>query len=404
MYTDNCAILTPDVLTDAAWLLDSRQTATPVEFHAVNSLVEAVVFHEKLYLYDLPTNYTPSSLYNHLLKEEVIHSEHAAKIFETELKSRQMEEVANDVLLDRTYGNNIVGYHPDDGVGILSSLAEYEKNLGFARMSQLHDGAKDLVLFFANALGFTRDDVILIDDTYRRARAFAACASGLNLEMYTGVVTRTFVLGFLSARRRGSLGLYEQMKKELDDVVDTDLPSWRRIEIPPLTQILLRNCKDSPDALPGELLKLRHDLWKFRKALTEQAEALRTAKSRGEKRKVRRETEKAWDALLEKQDRSTRITHQLWDITKNPLKAPIVAIDKAVEKDKLDQAILKVQGLTDLWRTLYDAPTIEQNIELIKKVFAIDVQFNNWNQFAKIAGDLESLRTRNDEPSLPSAK
>ena len=121
---------------------------------------------------------------------------------------------------------------------------------------------------------------------------------------------------------------------------------------PPLTQASLRNCVTAQPALPDELLKLRTQLRKFpRDSLTEQAQALKSAKSRGDKREVCRESEKAWATLLEKQDRSTRISHQIWDITKNPLKAPFIAVDKAIERDKLDQAILKVQGLTDLWRT-----------------------------------------------------
>ena len=104
----------------------------------------------------------------------------------------------------------------------------------------------------------------------------------------------------------------------------------------------------------------------------------------------RRESEKAWATLLEKQDRSTRMRQppDLGHYEKNPLKAPIVAVDKAIERDKLDQAILKVQGLTDLWRTLYDAPTIEQNVALVKKVFAIELQPDLWKQFSSLAGEL----------------
>lgn len=402
MQTDNCAILMPDVLADVAWLFDSRPSATPAEFHALNSLVEAVIFHETLYLYDLPTNYTPSKLYSHLVEEEIIHPVHSPKIFETELKSRGMEDLALDVLTDRVYGSANIGYAADSGAATLSSLVEYEKHLGFARMSRIRVQSKEMALFFAKVLEFTPEDAIAVDDTYRRVRAFAACASELNLAMYTGIVSRPFVLGFLSDRRRGCWDLYEKMREELDDVEDTDLPSWRRIEIPPLTQILLRNCRDSPDALANELTQLRHRLRKFRKTLTEQVEALKSAKSRGEKRKVRRETEKAWAALLEKQDRSTRLSHQLWELFRIPIMAPIVAIDKAVGRDKLNQAILKRQGLTDLWRVLYDAPTIEENVTLVKKVFRIDVEPSDWSQVARVVAELESVMTRNDEPSLPS--
>ena len=49
MKTTNCAVLTPDVLIDTAKLLQANWIATPAEFHAINSLVEAVVFHDKIF-------------------------------------------------------------------------------------------------------------------------------------------------------------------------------------------------------------------------------------------------------------------------------------------------------------------------------------------------------------------
>lgn len=51
--------------------------------------------------------------------------------------------------------------------------------------------------------------------------------------------------------------------------------------------------------------------------------------------------------------------------------------------------------------TLYDAPTIEQNMDLVKNVFKIDVDQKNWMQASQVAQRLESLMRRNDEPDLP---
>jgi hypothetical protein len=86
---------------------------------------------------------------------------------------------------------------------------------------------------------------------------------------------------------------------------------------------------------------------------------------------------------------------------KNPAKAPIAAVDKLVEKDKLDQIILKVQGLTDLWQTLHDAPTIEQNAELVRRVFQTEIDFEKWNRIANVARELESVMRMNEERPLP---
>ncbi len=215
MDTDNCAIVTPDVISDIAWLVDGREAATPIEFHALNSLVEAVVFHETIYVYHWPTNLAQSDLYKRLIEHGIIHSAHSPAMFENELEARNLTDVSRDVLLDRTYGNQLAAYHPKEGVSALSALIDYEKFLGFARMSKVRDQNEDVASFFANALNFNRKDLRIIDDTYRRARAFAACATELNLEMYTGLVNRPFLLGFLSARRRGSLALSDQMKPSL---------------------------------------------------------------------------------------------------------------------------------------------------------------------------------------------
>ena len=106
-------------------------------------------------------------------------------MFEKELEARNLTDVSRDVLLDRTYGNQLAAYHPKEGVSALSALIDYEKFLGFARMSIFRDQNEDVASFFANALNFNRKDLRIIDDTYRRARAFAACATELNLEMYS---------------------------------------------------------------------------------------------------------------------------------------------------------------------------------------------------------------------------
>ncbi len=160
----------------------------------------------------------------------------------------------------------------------------------------------------------------------------------------------------------------------------------------------LHNCQDSPDAIPNELLKLGKVISKFRNTLTERARYLKEAKTRGEKRKVRLESENAWNTLLDKQDQSTRMSHQFWKVAKNPLNAG----DILVERDKLDQAILKVQGLTDLWRVIYDAPAIELNMKLVKNLFQIDVKRSEWDSIAQVVKELETIIRRNTELSLPN--
>lgn len=398
MDTLNRALLTTDVIIDAGRLLDSS-TIGPGEFHALNSLIEAIVLHEKAYVYELPDS-PPSKLYEDLVRYEVLEPSQTADIFEDELTTRGLEELAGEVLLDRAYGRNIVAYSPEGAIETLRCLIEYEKHLGFSRMSQLQQDNEEIALHFARLLSFSTDDVILLDDTFRKMRAVGTCAVELNLEIYTGLVSRPFLLDYLNSRRRGALQLFERMKVELDDVDDSDLPQWRRFEIPALTQVVLQNCRDSSAALVVELLALREQLASFRETLTAQALDLKTAKTRGEKRRVRKEAEKAWNALLTKQDTTSRLTHQLWDIAKNPLKIHEKVGDKLVEKDKLDQAVQKVQGLTDLWSVLSDAPTIEANATLLRRVFRADCEASEWQKVQALAAELEVLMRRDEDPKL----
>ncbi len=192
MDIDNCAILMPDVLADAGNLLDSRRSATPVEFHALNSLVEAVVVHEKLYLYDWPTRLRLPNVYHRLVADEIIHPEHSPRLFDAELIQLGMKDVAAAALEDRVFSTKMVVYHVDGGLSQSSWLIEYEKRLGFEQMSTSLADNEAVAISLANTSSFT--DAIAVDGSYRQARAFAACASELGLEMYTGIVSRSFLV------------------------------------------------------------------------------------------------------------------------------------------------------------------------------------------------------------------
>jgi len=155
------------------------------------------------------------------------------------------------------------------------------------------------------------------------------------------------------------------------------------------------------DPTVNEIMRLRHTLRGYRSTLTDQAIALRDARSRGERKAIRRETSEALAAAVEKMEKSERLTHKLWDIAKNPLKIHEKIGDRLVAKDKLDQVIEKVHGLTDLYVLFRDAPTIEQNASLVKQVFKVDCDLKQWNDAHRVATELESLMRRNDDPKLP---
>ncbi len=195
----------------------------------------------------------------------------------------------------------------------------------------------------------------------RKTRALTTTATELGLHLYTGLLSRPYVLGNVSVRRGSALQVFEALKAEYDDLDDSDIPKWRRVEIPALTQQALTASKGDPKALANEVMRVRSQVAGFRSAITSGALALRSAKTRAEKRKVRQDTDAALASLLEKEGKITRLSHEFWEVVKNPFAAHIKVGDKLVEKDQLNQAIDKVVGLSDLWALVSTAPAMERN-------------------------------------------
>ena len=398
----NSALLSADVLVDANKMFQSPPSVTPADLHALNSLIEAAVLHDTLYLFELPADKELG--FDQLFQWGILEKEPIASQCERALEASGLTDVANDVLLDRYWGQEFVGYSSDTLVDTLEGFVEYEKGLGFAQMSRLLDSdalGERIATHAAGVLRFTPADVLAIDATYRRMRAAATVATELGLHLYTGLVSRPFVLDYFNVKRSASQQIFEQLKKEFDDWDASEQPEWRRIRVPALTQVVLQNCKDKPGAIANEIHRVRDQLQGFRRSMTEQTRALQQAKTRGEKLRIRRETDAALAAAMEKMQTGERLVHTVWDVVKNPLTAHQKIGDRFVAQDKLNQAVDKVHGLTDLYALLRDAPTLEQNTQLLRTLFQVECDARQWNRVQKVAQDLESLMRRDVEPTLP---
>lgn len=398
----NSALLSADVLVDANRMLESPADITPADLHALNSLVEAAVLHDKLYVFEAPKD--ASLGFGELFTWGLIEKEPVATACEAALRARDLKDLANQILIDRGWGHEFVSYSPQTLVDTLEALVDYETVLGFARMSSLLDGeegVRRVATRAAQAARFTADDTRVLDASYRRMRATGTAAMELGLHLYTGLISRPFVLDLINVKRNLAKEVFDKLKEEFDDWDDTDIPQWRRIRVPALTQTMLNNCKDDPDAIPHEIMRLRHQLQDFRSALTQQAAALSQANTRGEKRQIRLDAEAALAAAISKMETSERLVHKLWDIAKNPLTAHQKVGDRLLAKDRLDQAVDKVHGLTDLYALLRDAPTTEQNAQIIRRLFKVTCDHRQWSRVQRVAEDLEALMRRDTEPDLP---
>jgi hypothetical protein len=399
----NSALLSHEVLADAARLFDTANEATPAELHALNSLVEAAALHEKLYVYQWPAQSFDLGPLADLFKWGLIEQGDKVDECEAALVAMGLADVEGDVVEDRTLGGPSITYKSERLAEFLQLLVDYERELGFEAMARLLDDDEEEAFDVAERLRLSQKDVLGIDSWYRKTRALTTTATELGLHLYTGLLSRPYLMGQVSARRGSALQVFEALKAEYDDFDDSDIPKWRRVEIPALTQQALVASKGDPKALANEVMRLRDQASSFRGAITAGAVALRNARTRAEKRKARHDTDAALASLLTKMDKSTRLSHTMWDVGKNPLTAHVKIGDKLVEKDQLNQAIDKVVGLSDLWALLSTAPAMEGNAKLLSGVFKTPFDLKKWNAARDAAQELERVMNRDAAPAVPAS-
>jgi hypothetical protein len=397
----NSALLSYEVLADAARLFDPASEATPAELHALSSLIEAAALHEKLYVYQWPAQAFDLGPFADLFKWGVIEQGDKVDECEAALLAMGLADVEGDVREDRTLGGPSITYQSERLAEFLQLLVDYERELGFEQMARLLDDDEEEGFEVAARLRLSEKDVLGIDSWYRRTRALTTTATELGLHLYTGLLSRPYVMGQVSARRASALQVFEALKAEYDDFDDSDIPKWRRVEIPALTQQALVASKGDPKALANEVVRLRTEISGFRSAITAGALALRGAQTRAEKRQARQESDAALASLLRKVDKTTRLSHTMWDVGKNPLTAHVRIGDKLVEKDQLNQAIDKVVGLSDLWALLSTAPAMEGNARLLSGVFKAPFDLKKWDAARNAAQELERVMNRDAAPTLP---
>jgi hypothetical protein len=397
----NSALLSYEVLADAARLFDPGNEATPAELHALNSLIEAAALHEKLYVYRWPEPKPDLGPLADLFKWGLIESDAKVEECEAELVAMGLADVEGDVLEDRTSGGPSITYKSGRLAEFLQMLVDYERQLGFERMARLLDDDEEEAFEAAAPLRLSEQNLLGIDSWYRKTRALTTTATELGLHLYTGLLSRPYLLGQISVRRASALQVFAALKAEYDDFDDSDIPKWRRVEIPALTQQALIACKGDPKALANEVMRVRTRLAGFRGAITTGALAIRSAKTRAEKRRTRHDTDAALAALLEKVDKTSRLSHTVWDLAKNPFTTHVKVGDKLVEKDQLNQAIDKVVGLSDLWALLSTAPAMAGNAELLHGVFKAPFDLKKWDAARSVAQDLERVMNRDAAPVPP---
>jgi hypothetical protein len=395
-------------------VLDRATVITPAEFHALNSLVEATVLHNTIYLF-WPALEMDERLVQPLIDEDILIIDAGFDSLRRELELRNLWDI--DIYEDLVWHTAVIGYKDPSGLAnSLQALVDFDEAIGISRIIGIDEenvsahalsGGELRVLSLgalsAYSQGFTEDDLSALATMSRHVRAYDRVGQELGLDIYTGLLYRPFLLGQWFQSRRSARYLFEKMRGELDDVDDTDIPQWSRIEIPILTQILLERCKGDVEAFGPELLALRDRHSRYRLSMSQYRSASSAAKSRGEKRKLRKEQEKSWAAMLKKEEgRTTRLLHHIVRVFSRPTPTSIIAevADEAIDREEISAAVEKVDGLTDLWAELSSAPTIEQNIRLMHDTFGAEPSYETWLKVQELSRRLEQLMTREELPAL----
>jgi hypothetical protein len=404
--TSNSAIVTVDVLLDASRLLRPDHQASPADYHALNSLVEAAVLHNELFVPWPSTEDLDNALIAPLVAEEILIPAGIDRI-QTELmdRGRWDDEILADLVWGRAVGadNGSGAAHLleefvrfDERIGLLHVIEMDELLLGPDLLSPAPPGTEEL-LDTAEKAGYTEEDITNLASTSRHLRGASKIVEELGFEIYTGLLFRPFLLSHWSAKRREARKLFDTMKDKLNLADLIAIPAWSRIEIPEMTGALLRRIEGDPERLGEELLHLREKHSGYRLWMSQYQSALQSASTPGELLRQDAKLKQSWAATLQHEiPRKSRLLHwgrRARNIASHP--TPVGAagevFDEFIERCADSAARNWVAGLTDLWRELANAPTIRMNIGLITDAFGSEPDYEIWERTRGLSERLERL-------------
>ena len=410
METSNTALIQDEILINISNVIEKGWPAGPSFLFSLGSLIEAAVIHDKVYfdpmghtLEDdsnddrLPSLLLQSDFVQQLIREEIL------SVFpqSTAIKQHLQEEGSS-----YEYGQFVADYYhelvsfsianPEGDSSSFRNLIDLAKTA--PQVFTTHDlvirGALDNSYTLltgpgvaAYALGFNHEDLRIIEGLSRRAKGYLELAQTMGMNLYPVLTALPYQIGAIKRYTSKAQALFESIVDHAVSLDEAD-EEFSRIEIPPLTQIVLANCKDTPKALANEIVELRYRHRKFRDYLTNYERVWKSANTRGERNKLRQEFDNAWKAFVAKQEKpSTRIIYTLWDIFRNPVNIVKEVGDKLRSYGHELSIIGKVNGLHDFWVELaINSPVPDRNQQLISKLFprlADDAEWELSNELAQ---------------------
>jgi hypothetical protein len=225
-------------------------------------------------------------------------------------------------------------------------------------------------------------------------RAYCQVFDALGIQFYPSLLEVPVYYSFLRKPPPvGPLSVIQQAKQEL-----RNLEAWYyQTKIPAFAGMVLKQCVRL-DEVPASLLDVRARHKEYRQTHTLFCEGMKIADSLGKQRELIREHERAWAALLNKNERAqtTRITHLLGKFI-----VPILSFEwsgvtnQLLDLDKDDQALATVRGLVDLWSAMKEAPPEGPlSVKLLEEIFDDIGSPEHWQQIRTVSEPLRKLLGR----------
>jgi hypothetical protein len=401
----NAALLTDGLLLEAASVVGNAGRVNPSTMHALNSLTEATVLHEFVYCGLHSTFGQPhplvenSEIMRQLAKEKVLGQPTIHWL--SGLKTGEFD-IAD--LMDNVVGVGLDDEHELANIGLLTDIAsrmsfldfqdpdriraQYGVSLGStSRAAQVDD--MSLYSRFRQLFAGTEPpsplDVAVVHELTRKCRGYWTLAQALDLQIYPSLLEIPVFLALFRDPRCGPPETVRLMKNELR------LDGWfERMAVPPFLSLVLR---DTPERFGSGLLQLRERHAGFRGALTELKTSWANAATVGEQRDLYVRFRDAWRGLMSREDRvvRTRVSHV---VAKGILSFGKSLMDTAIEFDRDQQAIVRVQGIVDLWKDLESAPSIERSRDLMNAAYPGRVAAQeHWVRISQLVRPFEGMLT-----------
>jgi hypothetical protein len=377
----NQALIQEETILVISLVLEHGWPAGPSFIHALNTLIEAVVLHDVVYVdpvrdlnrTDLRRDGVTAALLGSTLVRLLLR-EGALQVFpewgplEHKFQAEGRQYTKGEFLADLkwTPDSFIYADATDEGARLDAYLELLEQSPALLSPTMeapmevpgvgtiTHDASS---LIAARGLGLCDDELRILDGLNHRARAFMDLSRHTGLHLHPFLLALPHNLGAIRETNSAAERLYAKIASQSAISREDEEPAgetrFRTQPIPPLTHLLTTRCRADKSAIGIEMLNLRQENQPLRAHFTEFERSWECAKTKRERWRLESEFDSALKLLVTRESRqSTRLIYTLWDVLKDPSKILGAIGDKIVTQGREEHIIGKVKGLQIFGRTL----------------------------------------------------